>query len=75
MSPSLTFKGCKIESCEDIPIINDSEIEEKVESFAITLERISDLDKRIILAPAYGEIDIIDKDSAECVFLRSSMPI
>ena len=41
--------------------MNDEELE-KTESFTVTLERTSDLDSRIILAPVNAKININDDD-------------
>ena len=43
--------------------ITDDEILEDNESYEVTLQRTSDLDNRIILAPMIAEINIIDDDS------------
>ena len=77
MPPHLTFNKCQNKSCVPINITNDAEIEKKVETFAITLEsvfaitleRIPDLDERIKLDPAYGEINITDNDCAEYAYI------
>ena len=42
--------------------ITDDEILEDNESYEVTLQRTSDLDNRIILAPMTAEINIIDDD-------------
>jgi hypothetical protein len=54
-----------------LPVVDD-DIPEKVESFYLTLERTSDLDKRISLNPSYGEVTIYDDDDVTVGFSAMS---
>ena len=45
----------------DVAIVDDIMVE-SIETFAVTLERTSDLDSRITLNPVTEEIKIIDND-------------
>ena len=57
MSTLIMFGSCDTRQCISISIVNDG-ILENTESFSVTLRRTSDLDSRITLDPAVGEIDI-----------------
>ena len=63
VSSTLMFAACeKSRQCENITIREDTTLE-LTESFAVTLERTSNLnDSRITLSPVDGEIDIFDND-------------
>ena len=55
------FDSCDTRQCTKITIMNDSLVE-SIESFFVTLERTSELDPRITLDQAVGEIVITATD-------------
>ena len=61
VSTLLMFDTCETRQCTNITIVNIL-IEESIESFFVTLERTTDLDPRITLDPAVGEIFITAND-------------
>ena len=61
LSTTLMFAACDTRRCVNVAIVNDI-IVESIETFAITLERTSNLDSRITLNPMDEEIEIIDND-------------
>ena len=61
MSTLLMFDSCETRQCTNITIMNDA-LEESIESFFVTLERTQDLDPRITLDPAVGEIFVTTDD-------------
>lgn len=58
----MEFSRCHEKTCLYIHIHNDKTVE-VTESFAITLERTSGLDKRIMLTVVDGEVEILNDDS------------
>ena len=61
ISTNVTFGACETRHCVEVTIVNDDELE-NTESFVVTLERTSNLDRRIILAPANTRVNINDDD-------------
>ena len=61
LSTTLMFAACETRQCVDVTIV-DGMIVESIETFAVTLERTSDLDSRITLNPVDEEIKTIDND-------------
>ena len=61
VSTLLMFDSCDTRQCTNISIINDV-FTEDTESFSVSLVRTSELDPRITLDPAVGEIEITDND-------------
>ena len=57
MSRLLRFASCETRQCTEITIMNDTILED-IESFFVSLVRISGLDTRITLNPVNGEIEI-----------------
>ena len=58
---ALFFDACTTRVCETLSIVDDN-ISERIELFYLTLERTSDLDRRIILNPRDGAVTIVDDD-------------
>ena len=58
VSTLLMFDSCETRQCTNITIMNDTSIE----SFFVTLEKTPDLDSRITLDPAVGEIFVTAND-------------
>ena len=57
---TLEFENCNTTQCHCIPIMNDDVLEGN-ETFYVTLEMATDLDRNnIILDPVNGTIEIID---------------
>ena len=74
MSTVFEFNECQKTECTDITISNDF-LYEGDESFYVTLERTRDLDERITLNLAKGEVEIVDDDiHSESVDLYCSTP-
>ena len=61
VSTILTFGTCDTRQCIEI-LIKDDMIGEVTESFSITLERMFDLDSKIILDPNRTEVEITNND-------------
>ena len=61
VSTLLMFDSCETEQCTNITIIKDV-FKEDNESFSVSLVRTSELDPRITLDPAVGEIEITAND-------------
>ena len=60
-SVTLKFATCETRQCLNVSIMDDV-VDEPEESFSYTLERLVNLDPRIILAPSAGEVFILDND-------------
>ena len=58
---TLNFTACEEIACTNISIV-DNEIVEKNKSFTISLEKTTDLDKRISLSPDRKQVTILDDD-------------
>ena len=64
---TLEFENCNMTQCHCIPIMNDDVLEGN-ETFYVTLEMATDLDRNnIILDPVNGTIEIIDDYKCEYV--------
>ena len=64
---TLQFEKCSMKQCHCIPIVDD-DTPEGNETFYVTLERASDLDRgKIVLDRVNGTIDIVDDETCECV--------
>ena len=69
LSTTLMFAACETRCCVDVAIVDDMTVE-SIETFAVTLERTSDLDSRITLNPVDGEIEITDNDCKSPFYRR-----
>ena len=63
----MRFGVCEKRRCMNVSIVNYTH--EGMESISISLQRTSDLDSRIILAPVNARITVIDNDC------KGSIPI
>ena len=63
VSTNITIEKCSTGQCITIPLYNDMMLEQ-VETFRVSLERVNDLDERIILHNDYvhKEVIIVDDD-------------
>ena len=59
LSTTLLFPACETQQCVNVGIVDDLS-DEPEEGFGVTLERTPELNSRIILNPANGEIRIQD---------------
>ena len=69
VSTLLMFDSCETQKCTNITITNDV-LKEDSESFSVSLVRTSELDTRITLDPAVGEIEITANDGLLYVYTK-----
>ena len=65
LSRTLSFVSCDTQLCVNIRILSDL-IQEPDEYFSVVLERTSELDSRIALDPAEGQIVIQGQCASGC---------
>ena len=59
---SVPFSKCQKRSCRDVTIVNDNQVETKMESFFLSLERTDNLDDGIEVSSQKTTVTIFDID-------------